>query len=288
MVEFIQELITTIFGNYVWIGIIILAMIPVTELRVALPFAMSSAWGSKKLLWWQAYICAVVGSTIPAFVIIPLLLPVFAWMKKTKWFAKLANAFDERFTGKSKNIGEKVKSENDLRKAEKIKFWGVVAFVGIPLPLTGAWTGSAVAAYLKMHWLKGVCAVFLGNLISGLIMLTFCLLFPNAVDMITYVFLGLIAIVFIVGIVLHFVKKKKNKSEEVVEKEPNNEVIANKTKNEEVVINAIYDESKFEEKEVEEEKLKEESAEETLVGESVGAEASESEEIETKNTEKSN
>lgn len=241
MVEFIQEIITALFGNHVWIGIIILAMIPVTELRVALPFAMSGAWGSSKLLWWQAYLCAVIGSTIPAFVIIPLLLPVFAWMKKTKWFAKIANAFDERFNGKSKNIGEKVRSESDLKKAEKIKFWGVVAFVGVPLPLTGAWTGSAVAAYLKIHWLKGVFAVLLGNLISGMIMLSFCLLFPNAVDMITYIFLGLIAIVLMVCLVLHFVKKNKAKTEAT---KVENELEIDKQTTEgsdEVVIKAIFE-----------------------------------------------
>lgn len=213
MAEFIQELIVTIFGNFSWIGIIILAMIPVTELRVALPFAMSSAWGTSKLTWWQAYICAVVGSTIPALIIVPLLLPIFAWMKKTKWFGKLVNALDKRFNKKSQNIDTKVKSEKDIKKVESIKFWGVVAFVAIPLPLTGAWTGSAVAAYLKMHWIKGVLAVFIGNMISGLIMLSICMLFPSAVDFITPVFLGIVAIVLIVCLVMHFVKKSIRKED---------------------------------------------------------------------------
>jgi uncharacterized membrane protein len=211
MAEFIQELIVTIFGNFSWIGIIILAMIPVTELRVALPFAMSSAWGTSKLTWWQAYICAVVGSTIPALIIVPLLLPIFAWMKKTKWFGKLVNALDKRFNKKSQNIDTKVKSEKDIKKVEKIKFWGVVAFVAIPLPLTGAWTGSAVAAYLKMHWIKGVLAVFIGNMISGLIMLSICMLFPSAVDFITPVFLAIAVVVLLVGLIMHCAKKAKKK-----------------------------------------------------------------------------
>lgn len=211
MVEFIKELIVNLFGNHVWIGIIILAMIPVTELRVALPFAMSSAWGVSKLNWWQAYLCAVIGSTIPALIIVPLLLPIFAWLKRSKWFSKIVDAFDKRFNSKSKNIDNKVKSEKDLKKVENIKFWGVVTFVAIPLPLTGAWTGSAVAAYLKMHWLKGVLAVFIGNLISGLIMLTICLLFPSATDIIMYIFLGIVVLVFAIGIIMHFVKSKKEK-----------------------------------------------------------------------------
>lgn len=261
MVEFIKELITTLFGNYVWIGIIILAMIPITELRVALPFAMSNAWGAKRLVWWQAYLCAVIGSTLPALVIVPLLLPVFAWMKKTKWFSKLANAFDKKFNGKSQNIDAKVKTEKDVKKAERIKFWGVVTFVAIPLPLTGAWTGSAVAAYLKMHWFKGVIAVFLGNLISGLIMLTFCLLFPNSTDLITYIFLGLVAVVLLAGLVLHFVKKNKNKDTESQENENND--TQKETTDTNVVIKAVFEESQKENNEEEQASVEERTESET-------------------------
>lgn len=219
MVEFIKDLIVSIFGSNVWLGIIILAMIPITELRTALPFAMSSIWGSSKLSWWQAYICAVVGSTLPAFIIIPLLLPVFAWLKKTKLFSKMVNAFDKRFKAKSQNIDNKANYEQvangkNVRKTEQVKFWGVVAFVAVPLPLTGAWTGSAVASYLKMHWLKGVLAVFIGNCISGIIMLTICLLFPNATDIIMYVFLGLVVLLAIVLIVRNLIKKKRDNLQE--------------------------------------------------------------------------
>lgn len=226
MVEFIKELVVSIFGNNVWLGIIVLAMIPVTELRTALPFAMSSVWGSKKLSWWSAYICSVVGSTIPALIIVPLLLPIFAWMKKTKWFSRLANALDKRFSNKSEGIDRKVKSEKDLKKTENIKFWGVLTFVAIPLPLTGAWTGSAVAAYLKMHWIKGVVAVFLGNCISGLIMLGICLIFPNSMDIITYGFLALAIIIFATSLVIHFVKnRKKSEVEEIKDAEISKEEV---------------------------------------------------------------
>lgn len=226
MVEFIKELVVSIFGNNVWLGIIILAMIPVTELRTALPFAMSSVWGSKKLSWWSAYICSVVGSTIPALIIVPLLLPIFAWMKKTKWFSRLANALDKRFSNKSEGIDRKVKSEKDLKKTENIKFWGVLTFVAIPLPLTGAWTGSAVAAYLKMHWVKGVVAVFLGNCISGLIMLGICLIFPNSMDIITYGFLALAIIILATSLVIHFVKnRKKSEVEEIKDSETSKEEV---------------------------------------------------------------
>lgn len=217
MVEFLKDLIFSIFGNHVWLGIIILSAIPITELRTALPFAMSSVWGINKLTWWQAYICAVVGSTIPAFVIVPLLIPVFNWMKKTKWFSKLAISLDTRFSNKSKNINSQANLEVNQSKTKSIKFWGVVTFVAIPLPLTGAWTGSAVAAYLKMHWAKGVLAVFIGNCISGLIMLTICTLFPNSMDIIMYGFLGLALLLIAISLIVHFVKKKSNMQVEKID-----------------------------------------------------------------------
>lgn len=210
MVEIIKDFIVNVFGTNVFLGIIILSAIPITELRTALPFAMSSVWGANKLSWWQAYICSVVGATIPAFIIIPLLLPLFNLMKKTKWFSKLANSLEKRFSNKSKGIDEKVKNAENIKKSERIKFWGVVAFVAVPLPLTGAWTGSAVSAYLKMHWAKGVLAVFLGNAIAGLIMLGICLLFPNSTTIIMYGFLVLALIVIVVSLILHCIKNRKN------------------------------------------------------------------------------
>lgn len=211
MTKFLTDLILKLFGKNAWIGIIILSMIPITELRGTIPFALSGAWGAYSLTWWQAYICAVIGATIPACIIIPLLIPVFNWMKKTKWFSKLANSLDAKFSKHSNSIEGKVEEEGTQAKKERIKFLGVMSFVAVPLPLTGAWTGSAVAAYIKINPLKGILAVFLGNMISGAIMTTLCLLLPNYVDQILNVFLILALVVIVGSIVIHFVKKLKKK-----------------------------------------------------------------------------
>ena len=213
MTEFLTELILKLFGECAWIGVVILSMIPITELRATIPFALSGAWGVYSLTWWQAYICAVVGATIPALIIVPLLIPVFNWMKKTKWFSKIANSLDEKFSKHSSSIENNVDEEGAVRKKERIIFWGVMSVVAVPLPLTGAWTGSAVAAYIKINPLKGILAVFLGNMISGAIMTSLCLLFPSYVDQILNIFL-IVALVFIVStIVIHFVKKRVKKED---------------------------------------------------------------------------
>lgn len=210
MVDFIKDLIVSVFGSWSWLGIIIIAMIPVIELRGAIPFAMSAAvWGSQALNWWQAWICCVVGATLPAFIIIPFLLPVFAWMKKTKGFKKIADFFDKIFKKKSDPIKEKLLTESELKKRERIYFFGLVAFVATPLPFTGAWTGSAVSAYLNIKYLKGVLYVFIGNIIDGALMVLLCTVFAGFEHIILYAFLIFIGVLILGWIAWSLLKKKK-------------------------------------------------------------------------------
>lgn len=215
MTDAIKELIVDVFGNNAWLGILIIAMIPLIELRGAIPFALGRAWGVNRLNWIQAYSSAVIGATIPALFIIPLLIPIFNWLRKTKVFKRIVEVLDEKFTKNSEKIKKDVENAQTKQKAEAKKFWGVLAFVAVPLPLTGAWTGSAVAAYLKIGFWKGVLAILLGNMISGAIMTTLCVLFPSAVDAILYVFLGLVVLVILATIVAMLVKRRKKQRTEV-------------------------------------------------------------------------
>ena len=220
--QFFQELIFSMFGNQSWLGIIILAMIPVTELRVAIPFAMNkAAWGIYTLTWWQAWGCAVLGSTLPAFFVIPLLIPFFNWLRKTKFSKKIVDWFDKRFSDKAKTINDKIDSnESKTKKASFKKFLGVVLFVSVPLPLTGAWTGSAIAAYLNMPYWQGVFAVLVGNIISGGIMLVLSIFFAGYEGILNIIFFSLIGVVVIGLIVLALVKRHRHKK---LEKELNNQ-----------------------------------------------------------------
>ena len=213
----IKEFTTRVFGSCPWLGVLLIAMVPIIELRGAIPFALSAAfWGANVLPWWVAYVVAVVGSTIPAFVVVPALKPLFAWMKRTKGFKKLATSLEKRFVRKSSGIQAEVEKEKIKRKALAKKFVGTMGFVAVPLPLTGSWTGSAVAAYLDMPWWLGALAALCGNIISGAIMLCICLLLPGAENIIMYVFLGL-AVLFVVGSLLWMWIRKKH---EVTAEEP--------------------------------------------------------------------
>lgn len=221
MTDLIKEFIVDVFGNNVWLGILIIAMIPLIELRGAIPFAMGSAWGIHKLNWIQAYSSSVIGATIPALFIIPLLIPFFNFLRKTKFFKKIVDVLDAKFSKKSEKINNDVQNAESQRKAELKKFWGVVTFVAVPLPLTGAWTGSAVAAYVKIGFWKGLLAVFIGNIISGAIMTALCVLFPSAVDMILNIFLILVVVIIIASLIVMIFKKNKSKevSQPELEKE---------------------------------------------------------------------
>ena len=89
-----------------------------------------------------------------------------------------------------------------------------MTFVAIPLPLTGAWTGSAVAAYLKTGFWQGVLAVLCGNIISGAIMTLLCVLLPaKAVDYVLYAFIVLAVVVVLVAAIIALVKAKKQNTE---------------------------------------------------------------------------
>lgn len=210
MAEAIQSAFVQAFGEHTWLAVLLISMIPIVELRGAIPFGMSVAiWGSGALTWWQAYLCAVIGSTIPAMIIVPLLIPVFTWMKKTKWFRGIATSLEEKFKSKSDKVSATIQTEETIRRANLRKFWGTVTFIAIPFPLTGAWTGSAVAAYLNLGWVKGVLAALVGNAIAGAIMVLVCSLFAGYEDIILYAFCGLAVLVIVTAIVVKLVIKKR-------------------------------------------------------------------------------
>ena len=89
-----------------------------------------------------------------------LITKILAWMKnsKLKLFNKIANWLDE-------------KVEKHKGQIEKFGYWGVVLFVGIPLPGTGAWTGSLIASVLNMDKKKTFLAVMAGLIMASIIMM---------------------------------------------------------------------------------------------------------------------
>ena len=117
---------------------------------------MGAAFG---LPWWQSYALSVFGNMLPVPFILLFIKGMIGWMSRSKigFFNKVANF-----------LLRKVEKKRD--KIEKYSFWGVALFVGIPLPVTGAWTGSLVAAMIDMKFWKALVSCLIGVMIAGVIM----------------------------------------------------------------------------------------------------------------------
>ncbi len=152
MVEAIEKFFLETVGKE--LCVFFCSMIPIIELRGAIP--LGAALG---LPWWQNYLLSVVGNMLPVPIILLFVKKVLAFMAgcKVKFFNKVANYVY-------------AKAEKNKARIEKYSFWGVTIFVGIPLPMTGAWTGTLVAAILDMKFWKAMLSALIGVLCAGVIM----------------------------------------------------------------------------------------------------------------------
>ena len=128
------------------------AMIPIIELRGAIP--LGAALGLHPL--WN-YALAVVGNLIPVPLILPFIRQILDWMERLPCFEKLVRWL-------------RAKAEKGRGKVEKYAVVGLAVFVAIPLPGTGAWTGSLVAALMGMRFSKAMISVIAGVLAAGVVM----------------------------------------------------------------------------------------------------------------------
>lgn len=142
--------------------VLIISMIPLIELRGAIPVAVGMDLGLPE---WLVLIIAIVGNIIPVPIIYLFAQKVLAWGSKSKWkpFKKFCNFCLK----KGKKGGEKL-----LQKAGKHgTYFALFLFVAVPLPGTGAWTGTLAASILDLDFKKTVIAILAGVLVAGFIML---------------------------------------------------------------------------------------------------------------------
>lgn len=130
----------------------VVSMIPVVELRGGLIVA-----AIKNVPLHTAVIFCIAGNLVPIPFILLLITPIFAWLKKTKLFKPIVEKLEKKSMGKSEKI-------------KKYEFVGLLLFVGVPLPGTGAWTGSLIASLLEIKLKKAFPAIFLGLLMATVIM----------------------------------------------------------------------------------------------------------------------
>lgn len=134
--------------------VFLVSMVPILELRGGLLVAGPAVLDVAK---WQAIPICIIGNLIPIPFILLLITKIFDWMKGTKKLKPMVEKLEAKAMSKSAKI-------------EKYEFWGLVLFVGIPLPGTGAWTGSLIAALLGIRFRKAFPAIVLGVLVAAFIM----------------------------------------------------------------------------------------------------------------------
>jgi uncharacterized membrane protein len=131
--------------------VLVLSMLPFTELRATIPLAV--AWG---MYPWKAFCLAVMGNVIP---VVPILLLLQPLEKGLKSFPRLGWSF-QNFLQKTRDKGEQVK---------KYGLLGLMLFVAIPLPGTGAWTGAILAWLLGLPYFSAFLAISAGVLGAGVL-----------------------------------------------------------------------------------------------------------------------
>ena len=139
--------------KYVWT--LLISMVPLVELRGAIPIGVGMG-----VPWYVAVIIAMIGNMIPVPIIFFFARRVLEWGADKPVIGKFFTWCLE----KGRKGGEKLKE-----KAGRGMFWALMLFVGIPLPGTGAWTGTLAASMLDLDFKKSVLAVVCGCALAAVI-----------------------------------------------------------------------------------------------------------------------
>ena len=139
----------------------LVSMLPIVELRGGIPVAALLG-----IDFLPALALCVLGNLLPIPFILLLIIPIFKWMKTTSLFNPLVTKLESKTLAKRERL-------------EKGEFWGLLIFVGIPLPGTGAWTGALLAALLGVKFKKALIAIILGVFVAAAIMSIIFYAFPD-------------------------------------------------------------------------------------------------------------
>lgn len=172
------------------------SMVPIVELRGAIPIA--EGLGLNIFLY---YPIAIIGNMLPVPIIYLFARKVLEWGKDKKVIGKFFTWCLE----KGEKGGEKLKKSAGNNGI----FWALLIFVGIPLPGTGAWTGTLAASFLNLDFKTSVTAVALGVLLAGIIMslgskIVAILGWPGVI--------AIIAVLLVIIVASVIIKKRKNRN----------------------------------------------------------------------------
>jgi uncharacterized membrane protein len=143
-----------------WLIVVLMSAVPLLEMKGAIPFGIHE--GINPL---TVFFLSFVGSLLPVPFILVFFNKIFDFLGKYKFFSGFYNLIDRKI---SKNKG----------RFEKFEEIALITFIAIPLPTTGVWTGTAIAAFLKLDFKKSVMCAVIGSFICGIIVTALSLAFP--------------------------------------------------------------------------------------------------------------
>lgn len=196
-----NEFIDNLFESMLSLGIdariivIIIALLPIAEARLAIPIALKC--GLSPL---QAFSYGFLGSSLAAPLLLIVLIPLINFLASTRFFGKLGQMLLTRMNNKATHIGGK----SDLKK-----MLGTATFVAVPLPLTGVWTGCAIASILGIRYIKSLISIIAGNLIASIIITVISELFDEYINIIMTAF-AIIASIVTVSMLIRSLRIKKS------------------------------------------------------------------------------
>ena len=173
-----------------YIKLIFLSMIPVIELRGAIPLGIAM-----DLNPIYVYLSCLIGSSIVSIPVVLVFRQVIDYLRHRKYFNIVIRWVD-------------AKIESRAKKLKAASILGLIVFVGVPLPTTGSWSGSALASIFKMRIKDALLGIFIGNAIAGIIMLIVSLhISEGSTEMIMSSLLLILA-----GMSFYIYNKRKQKS----------------------------------------------------------------------------
>ncbi len=146
-------------GIHPLIAVLIISTLPVFELRGGIPFGINFF----KLHWYLVFPIAILGNMIPVAPILLFLGPLSKFLSRLKFFKKFFDWLFKHTRSKSKIV-------------RRYKSIGLMLFVAIPLPITGAWTGSVAAFLFNVKFHNAIISILFGVCISAVIVTTLSLL----------------------------------------------------------------------------------------------------------------
>lgn len=197
MSESIKEIVVNMFNGNALIATFIIALLPIFELRGAIPFGMSTqVWGGNALSALSAFLTSFLATTLIIPIVALIFMPLLKYLKTTKTFKKLANFVYSHFEKKSETM-------HKTKNSKIFKMLGIMFFVAVPLPLTGVYTGTALAVIVGLNFYETLLCCTAGNAIAGVIITLLSTVLKEHSIYILYAFL----IVLLIAIIFAVVKK---------------------------------------------------------------------------------